>query len=429
MAIEFEKKVLKNGLRVVLASMKNTEAITLLVLVGVGSRHETKNVNGISHFLEHMFFKGTKSRPRPGQVFRDLDRIGAAFNAFTKKDMTGFWVKTSSKDFGVGLDVVSDILLEPLFNKEEIEKERGVILQEIGMYEDEPRNKVWDNLFSVLYGDQPLGWSIAGPKETVLSIKRKDVIDYKSKNYLSKNMVVVLAGDFENGDIFPKVEKVFGRISPGKNRSAKKAGIDQKSPRVGITNKASDQTHLLLAAKSFGLFDERRYGANVLDVILGGNISSRLFSEIREKLGLAYYVFSDNSYFEDTGFLGIGTGTGHGSLETCVRKTLEILKKLKNKKVSTRELGAAKSFLRGRMALGMEMSDAVAGYCAENEFFFHRIEQPEEYLEKIEKVSQNDILKIASDMFKPNKMSMAVIGAHEDAQKKEEFYKKLISEL
>lgn len=427
--IEFEKKVLGNGLRVVLAPMKNTEAVTLLVLVGVGSRHETKNISGVSHFLEHMFFKGTKSRPKPGQVFRDLDKIGAAYNAFTKKSVTGFWVKTSSKDFDVGLDVVSDILLEPLFKKEEIEKERGVILQEINMHEDEPRSKVWEDLYNVLYGNQPLGRSIIGAKETVLAIGRKDIIDHRSKNYLSKNIVVALAGDFESKDVFKKAERVFGKIKSGKNQIAQKVKISQKDPRVKIVNKASDQTHLLLASRAYGCFSERRYALSLLNVILGGNISSRLFSEIREKLGLAYYVFSNDVYFKDTGFIGIGAGIGHENMEKCVEKILEVLSKLKNKGISIRELKEAKSFTRGRMALNMETSDAVADYCAEEEIFYKKIEQPEEYLEKIEKVSQNDILRVTRDVFVSGKINLAVIGAHEDAKKKEEFYKKLLSKL
>ncbi|MGB9680866.1 MAG: M16 family metallopeptidase, partial [Minisyncoccia bacterium] len=174
--IHFERKVLANGLRIIAAPMTNTEAVTLLVLVGTGSRYETKETNGISHFLEHLFFKGTKSRPKPGQVHKDLDKIGASHNAFTSKETTGFWVKLAPKYFNIGLDIISDIILEPLFLPEEIEKERGVILQEINMYEDEPRRKVWDILENVLFGDQPMGWDVTGTKENILKITRSDIL-------------------------------------------------------------------------------------------------------------------------------------------------------------------------------------------------------------------------------------------------------------
>ncbi|MBU4224154.1 insulinase family protein, partial [Patescibacteria group bacterium] len=220
--IHFEKKVLNNGLRVFAAPMKNTEAVTLLVLVGVGSRHETKKINGISHFLEHLFFKGTKNRPKAGEVFKELDRMGASYNAFTSKENTEFWVKSSVGDFDESLDIVSDILQESIFKEEEIEKERGVILQEISMYEDEPRKKVLDVIENVIYGDQPVGWDIIGTKENVRVIRRADIIDFKLKNYFSKNIVVVVAGGIDEKIIFQKVEKAFDRLDNGKNKSYKK---------------------------------------------------------------------------------------------------------------------------------------------------------------------------------------------------------------
>ena len=409
-----------------MAPMENTEAATFMTLVGVGSRYETKNISGISHFLEHMFFKGTKSRPKLGQVHQDLDKIGATHNAFTSKETTGFWVKSSAKDFGVGLDIVSDILLEPLFKKEEIEKERGVILQEISMYEDEPRRKVWEVLENVLYGDNPIGWDIAGEKESVNKIRRKNILDYRTKNYLSKNMIVVAAGNIDVEKVFGEIEKRFNKIGKGKNKPAKKIKIAQKSARVKVINKDSDQAHLALAFRAYNMFDEKRYALNLLAVMLGGNASSRLFMEIREKLGLAYYVFAFGDQCTDCGYLGMGAGVAHDKVEETLKKMGEISRLLKRRGISKNELKFAKSFLRGQMSLALETSDDIASFCANQELFYNKVLQPEKVLERIEKISQNDILKVAKEAFNPNRMSVAIIGKHEDFAKKEKFYKSLI---
>ncbi|MFH1979222.1 MAG: pitrilysin family protein [Patescibacteria group bacterium] len=416
--INYKKKVSKNGLRVIVAPMESTQAVTLMVLVGVGSRYETKNINGISHFLEHLFFKGTKSRPKLGQVHKDLDRIGATHNAFTSKETTGFWVKSSAKDFDTSLDIVSDILLEPLFDKDEIEKERGVILQEISMYEDEPRRKVWEVLENTMYGDQPVGWDIAGTVETVSNIKRKDITDYKKNNYLARNMIVVVAGNVDEG-AFEKVEKHFSKISLGKNKSAKKVVFSQTTAFAKILQKDSDQTHLAIGLKGYDMFDEKRFATDILAVMLGGNTSSRLFMEIREKLGLAYYVGAMNDMYSDCGYIGIGAGIAHEQLGKTVEKIGEILSSLKTKGVSKSELDFAKGFLRGQLALKMETSDEVAGFCAGQELFYKKIEQPESFLKKIEKVTQNDILRVTRDIFRNNKINVAVIGAQEDLTEKE----------
>ncbi len=409
--------------------MENTEAATLLVLVGVGSRYEIKKINGISHFLEHLFFKGTKSRPKAGDVFKELDHVGASYNAFTSKENTGFWVKSHAKDFDTSLDIVSDILLEPLFKKKEIEKERGVILQEISMYEDDPRRKVLDNIENVIYGDQPVGWDVIGSKENVMAISRNDIVNFKKKNYLAENIVVAVAGDIDKEKIFQKIEKVFGRIDSGKNKMYQKATVLQKAPCVKIIKKDSDQTHLALAARGYSMFDERRYALNLLSVFLGGNMSSRLFAEIREKLGLAYYVFAFGDQYMDCGYLGMAAGIPHEKLTTVVDKIAKIISSVKQKGVSKKELDFAKGFVRGQMALDLESTDEIASFLANQELFYKKILQPEDILEKIEKVAQNDILKVAGEIFAPNKINMAVIGKQDDSAKNNEFYKKLFSKI
>ncbi|MCX6731457.1 MAG: pitrilysin family protein [Candidatus Parcubacteria bacterium] len=427
--LNYEKKVLENGLRVIVAPMENTEATTLLALVKAGSRGETKKLNGISHFLEHLFFKGTKSRPKPGQVTKELNRVGAAYNAFTSKENTGFWVKSSAKDFDLGLDIVSDILLEPLFKKEEIEKERGVILQEISMYEDDPRRRVLDIMENVLYGDQPLGWDIAGTKETVKNIKRADVINYEEKNYLAGDTVVVAAGNIESKIVFKKIEKIFKRVRQGKNKTFSPARISGKFSKVKIIKKDSDQTHLAIAFNGYDMFDEKRHILNLLSVILGGNSSSRLYMEIREKLGLAYYVYGWGDQYTDTGYLGMGAGIPHQKMGLVIKKIISIIKEIKEKSVSQKDLNDAKSFIRGQMALRFETSDEIASYIAGQELFYKKILQPEEILKKIEKVNQSDILRIGREIFRPARANLAVIGQQEGDKKNEEQYKKILGKI
>jgi predicted Zn-dependent peptidase len=422
-----EKKVLNNGLRVVLAPMENSEAITIQVLVGVGSRYEPKKINGISHFLEHMFFKGTKSRPKPGQVHKDLNKIGAAYNAFTSKENTGFWVKSSAKDFDVGLNVVSDILLEPLFKNEEIEKERNVIIQEINMIEDDPPRKIISDLENVLYGNQPVGWDISGKKETVRSIKRTDIIKYKSDNYLSENMIVVVAGNFDKNTTFKKIQKSFKRIKKGRNKPAEKVKVFQKSPQIKIIKKQSDQTHFALALKGYDMFDEKRYALNILAAILGGNMSSMLFTEIREKLGLAYYVYAYGDQYTDCGYLGMAAGIPHDKFKKVIRIIIKIIKNIKEKGISKKDLDFAKSFIRGQMALSFETSDQIASFVSNQELFYKKILQPEEILKKLEKVSQNDILRVTRDIFRPDKINMAVIGQQEGREQK--IWKKILQSI
>ena len=427
--INFEKKVLDNGLRVVLAPMNNTEAVTLLVLVGVGSRYETKKINGISHFLEHMFFKGTKSRPEPGQVVGELDKIGADHNAFTTKEATGFWVKTSANDFDVALDVISDILSEPLFKEEELEKERNVIFQEINMREDNPRLKAQENLENIVFGDQPVGWNIAGSKKTVASIKREDIINYEAENYLSENMTVVAAGNFDKEKVFAKISRDFNFVKKGKNKSFIKAKIFQKETQVKISSKETDQTHLALAVRAYDMYDEKRYALDLLSILLGGNSSSRLYSEIREKLGLAYYVYSWSDQLRDCGYLGMAAGVPHNKLDAVVENIVGICSKIKKGDISSSDLDSAKSYLRGQTALRFEASDEIAHFVAGQELFYNEVKQPADILRKIEAVKKDYILKIAKELFRPEKLSLSVIGRHIGGEKTNKFYKKILADI
>lgn len=412
--MKFETKTLKNGLRSIVAPMKDTQAMTLWVLFGTGSKYETKKINGISHFLEHLFFKGTKSRPKAGQVNRELDRLGAQSNAFTSKEFTGYYVKAAAKHFDVALDIVSDILIEPLFKKEEIERERGVILQEISMYEDDPRRQSFDLFEELLYGDQPAGWDTAGIPDTVKGITREDIIKYKESHYLTSNAVVTVAGNVDASDAFKKIEGAFKKMPQG--TKVAKSGIKeiQTRPQVKFKKKNVDQTHLRMGVRGYDMFDEKRYALTVLQTILGGNWSSRLWTELREKRGLTYYVRAFQENYTDSGYMMAAAGVPHDKFAEASQKIVDVFRDVRIKGVSEAEIKFAKEYLRGSMALAFESTDEIATFLSSQELFYNKIMTPEELIKKIEKVRRSDIMKVAREIFVPSRINLAAISPEEN---------------
>lgn len=423
--MKFEKRTFSNGLRAIVAPMRDTEAATLWVLFGTGSKYEVKKINGVSHFLEHLFFKGTKSRPRPGQVWRELDRIGAQKNAFTSKEYTGYYVKAAAKHFDIGLDIVSDILIEPLFKKEEVEKERGVILQELAMYEDDPRRQASEIFEDLMYGDQPAGWDIGGTPETVKNISREDIVNYKKSHYITANAVVAVAGNVDPETVFSKVEKAFSKMPEGKKVNKLKVKEAQRSPQIKFKNKQVDQTHLRLGVRAYDMFDERRYALQVLSTILGGNMSSYLWKEIREKAGLTYYISAGAEEYTDSGYLLASAGVAHENMEKTVKKIVEILRKLSQRGVSEGEIKFAKEFIRGSTALAFETTDEVATFLASQELFYEKILTPQDILKKIEAVTRSDIIRVIKDIFRENKINLAAITPENNA----DHYKEILANV
>ncbi len=409
--------------------MPNSEAITVLALVGVGSKNEAKEINGVSHFLEHLFFKGTKRRPNPGDIDDEINKIGADHNAFTGEEKTGFWIKSSAKDIDNCLDIISDLVLNPLFVGDEIEKERGVILQEIGMYEDLPHRKVFDELSELMYGDQPAGRTILGKRANIEKISRQDILNYRDRNYCAKDMVVIVTGDIKTKNTIEKVKKYFGKTQKGSTPKAPKTKVLQKTANIKLIEKEIDQSHLAIGVHGYNMFDKRRYALNVLATILGGNSSSRMYSEIRQKRGLAYYVGGFASLETDVGSLVMRAGVAHEHLEEAVRIICGIASDIKRNGVTAQELKDAKSFIRGQMALNLETSDQIAGFYGEQELHFKKAMHPEEILKKIEKVTRGDILKVARDIFKPEKFSVAVIGKNKNTSENQVLFKKMISQI
>jgi predicted Zn-dependent peptidase len=411
----FKKTILSNGLRIITIPMENANSVTVLILVGTGSKYEAKDINGISHFLEHMFFKGTKKRPSTLKISETLDSIGGAYNAFTSKEVTGFWAKVDKRHSDIALDWISDIFLNSKFEEREIEREKGVIIEEVNMYLDTPMAYLGDLWEKLLYGDQPAGWMTIGEKENILSFNRKKVVDYYQSHYSSSDTIVCIAGAVNQKEIEQKVKDYFKDIEkkkePGKNRVKE----IQKEPKVLLHNKKTDQTHFCLGVRAFDLFDERKYALALLAIILGGNMSSRLFIKVRERNGLAYYIHTSADSSTDAGYLVTQAGIDHKNLEKSVELILEEYKDLKNKKITEKELQKAKDYLKGTISLSLDASDAQASFYAVQEILEKNILTPEEKFKKIDKVSANDINKIAQDIFVPEKLNLAVIGPVEQS--------------
>ncbi|MFZ5559263.1 MAG: M16 family metallopeptidase [Patescibacteria group bacterium] len=427
MAKPYNKFTFRNGLRLVTVPMKNTKAVTVLVLVGTGSKYETKEINGISHFLEHMFFKGTKKRPNTLAIAETLDRVGGEYNAFTDKEITGYWAKVASKHLDLALDWVSDIFLNSKLEEQEIEKEKGVIIEEINMNLDDPRSYVWRLWEKLLYGDQPAGWFVAGEKEIVAKLKRKEFINYLNAHYSSKNTVIAVAGNIGK-DLKNKIQKYFGTMNTFKAPSKKKVIEKQNKPSLLVYHKKTDQTHLRLGVRGYNIFDPDKYALSILGVILGGNMSSRLWIEIREKQGLAYYVRTRAETETDTGWLSTGAGVDNNRVDKAIQIILDQYKKTKDIKVGKEELKKAKDFIKGRSILAMEESDEQASFYAGQELLENRILTIDQIFAKIEAVTASDIQRVAKDIFKPQKLNLALIGPFTPLEIKG-FWQKIIKRI
>ena len=410
----YKKTTLKNGLRIITVPMKNTQAVTVLVLVGTGSKYETEEINGISHFLEHMFFKGTKRRPNKLAIAETLDRVGGIYNAFTGKEYTGYFAKVDFRHFDLALDWVSDIFLNSKIPKEEIEKERGVIIEEINMYLDTPMAYIGDLWEKLLYGNQPAGWLTLGRKETVKKLKRQQFLDYLKKHYTAPNTIVCVAGNIDRKSAENKIKRYFKNIRAVLPKPKLKVVEKQTQPGCLVYFKETDQTHLCLGVRGYDLFSPKKYAQAVLATILGGSMSSRLFLSIREERGLAYYIKTSTETYTDTGYLVTSAGLRNQKVGEAISLILEEYKQIREKGVSQKELQKAKDYLKGTLSLSLESSDAQASFYTSQELLAGKILTPEQECQNIDQVSRDDIIRVAREIFKPEKLNLAMIGPFKD---------------
>jgi predicted Zn-dependent peptidase len=421
--MRFSKKVLDNGLRIITVPMKDNPTVTVLVLVEAGSKYEEKRVNGISHFLEHMCFKGTTKRPKAIDISKELDAMGAQYNAFTAQEYTGYYAKSDSKHFKQVLDIISDIYLNSTFPEPEIEKEKGVIIEEINMYEDMPNRHVQDLFMQLLYGNQPAGWNIAGEKKNILAMKRNDFVKYQGMHYLPSSSVIIVAGHIEEREVLKEVKKIFGKIPHGQKIGKEKVVEKQTKPQVLIKNKKTDQTHFVLGVRSYDYFSDYSTALSVLGTILGGGMSSRLFQKLREEMGVGYYVRAYNDHYSDHGFFEISAGVDNKRIDEVLEAVLEECRKLTEELVDNDELNKAKEYMIGNMKLSLESTDDIANYYGGQELLKKKIQTAGDRAREIRKVTSAEVRNIARDIFTDAKLNLALIGPFNEAKDKQKFLK------
>lgn len=414
----YKKINFPNKAKLIMVPSKDTKAITILFLFGVGSRYEAKEANGISHFIEHLMFKGTARRPTSLHISKELDRVGAEFNAMTSKDYTGYYIKISQKNAALAIDILSDMLLNSKFELAEINRERGVIVEEINMYHDNPLMYIETLFESSVHEGNSLGWDIAGPVGVIKKVTRETIVNYRDHYYQPGNMVVAMAGRLDSKLKSLVEEKIINKLK--KNNSVKPFIPfidDQHEPRIVIEYKKTKQVQLALGFPTFGYADPGIYALHLLSIILGGNMSSRLFVAVREKRGLAYFVRCYPNYYQDAGNFMIQSGLDVTRLDEAITIILKELSKIKKSGVTAKELKDAKEFIRGKTILNLEDSSHLAEYFAKQELLMGRIETPEVKMKKYDAVTLAEIKKLANSIFRKEKFNLALIGPFKDVKK------------
>lgn len=419
----YKKTILPNGLRIITVPQDTSKTVTVLALIGTGSKYEKREISGVSHFLEHLLFKGTKKLPTEMDVFGVMDEIGGMFNAFTGPDYTGYYAKVQTEKFEVALDWVSDMYLNATLPEAEIEKERGTIVEELNMYYDHPMRYIGTLWSKLLYGDQPAGWDIGGTKETVLRISREDMAAYRKAQYVASNTIICMSGNFNGQNAERSVEKYFREISTARPFSKQPVLERQEKPEVLIYKKDTKQTQIGIGVRSHNYSYSKRYALELLSIILGGMSTSRLMEEVRIKRGLAYSVEAENIVDPDTGSLMAAANLDSSRLEEGIKVILQEFKKISIREVSAGELKKAKDNIIGRSSIALESSHAQASFYAEQDLMENRILTPEDIFAKINEVTAGDILAVAQDIFKPEKLNLALIGPYDKKEKFQELLK------
>lgn len=406
----FNKTVLQNGLRLITIPMADNPSVTVLVMVEAGSKYESKETSGISHFLEHMVFKGTPTRPKANLISRELDSIGAHYNAFTSHEFTGYYAKADSKHLGAIIDIISDMCQNPLFDEKEIAKEKGVIVEELRMYRDLPQRRVHDLVSSLLHGDQPAGWDVIGTEETIRSFTRDMFVGYRKDHYVASATTVIVSGSFDEEDVKMRIKKAFANVPDTAKKGKLPVMESQSEPRLLVERKETDQTHLVIAFRTFSVTDPRNAVMQVLSTILGGGMSSRLFHKMRDELGICYYVKASHDVYTDHGDLVISAGVDNSRVPTAIKELLAECDRMKKELVPEDELKKAKDYISGTTMLELETSDARAEFAGVEEILKRKIEMPDEHLAKIQAVTAADVKNLAREVFLNKGLNMALIG-------------------
>ncbi len=418
------QKKLANGIRLIMVPLKEAMSVTSAVFVEAGSAYETKGINGISHFLEHMCFKGTEKRPTALQISTELENLGASYNAFTDFDLTGYYATVAAKSFDKAFDVIADMYLHQLLDPKEIEKEKGVIIEEIRMYEDLPRHKVEETLDKLMYGDQPAGWSIAGTEQTVSSFTRDDIAKYLRTHYIAQKTILMIAGNFDPAHAFAKVKEYFSKAPKGKE-VGRIPFKKHKAEHISIAEKKLDQSHFMIGFNAVPLSSPERFKISIMSKVLGGGMGSRLFQTIREEMGAAYYIHASTNYNANTGICYVQGGINHGKLKDVFLAVIDELRKMK-KSLTDAELIRAKEFTMGNFLLSLEGSGDLAMYYGYQAATTRKIETPAQIVKRLKEVTKDDVLRAAKKYLTKDNFHFALVGPYsaDDQKAYEELYSK-----
>ncbi|HEY1317198.1 MAG TPA: pitrilysin family protein [Gaiella sp.] len=414
----FQRSTLSNGTRVLTAPMDHAQSVSCFVMFAAGSRYERREESGIAHFAEHMFFKGTERRPTARDIATEIDAIGGEFNAFTGKELTGYYVKCAAETRDVALDVLVDMLRNSRFDAGEIDREKGVIVEEMNMYADTPRSYVGNVWERHVYGDQPLGWDVIGTEETVRDATRETFLGYLDRWYLPERTVVGLGGQVGD-DALERLEELVGDIEAGSTGTADAVVLPENGSPVRVHTKQSDQAHVVIGARSYPHGHPDRYVVQLLSTVLGGGMSSRLFTEVRERRGLAYYVFSGNQSYADAGTLGAQAGVDLTRIDEAVETIVEELRRIARESVPSEELEKARSFAKGRFVLGLESPHATIMFGLRREILEGRAVEPTEVLEGLDAVTEEDVERVAAEILGGD-LQLALIGPFDEPERFEQ---------
>ena len=405
----FERTVLDNGLRVVTSSMPHTKAVSAQLLVGAGSRYERVEEMGISHFLEHMLFKGTKRRPLPQQISEAIEGVGGVLNAGTDREMTVYWCKTPQQHFPAAMDLLVDMARESLFRSDDLEKERGVVVEELAMTNDFPTDRVGVILDELVWPDQPVGRDVGGSRESVEGITRDMMLDYLGRQYVPANIVASVAGGIVHDEVVELVDGLLGSWPGAAHSPWFPVEHGWKEPRVALEHRQLEQAHLSLGLEAYSAHHPDRYALDLLSIILGEGMSSRLFVALREEQGLSYDIASGVQHLQDTGSFIVSAGVDPSKLEQAVRSIMEELAKAR-RGASPEELAKAREVAKGRMLLGLEDSRRVASFIGSQELLMDRILTADEVLERVDAITLDDIQRVANDVLVESALNLAVVG-------------------
>jgi len=414
----YKKTELNNGLTLVTNRMPNMESMAIGIWIKTGSRNEDEKNSGISHFLEHMLFKGTSSR-NCRKLKEEVEGRGGSLNGFTSEEVSCFLAKVSFKHTDIALEILSDMVLNASIDDEELERERGVIIEEIKMYHDLPNHYVHDILTDIMWHGNPLGFPIAGTIDSVSAISRKDIVEYRDVNYIPQNIAVVLCGNIDHDAIEPRLKKIFTKIVKRKTGPVSEFCNNQSKPCMRIMNKDTKQAHLCIGLHSFGRSHKDRYVLGLLHVILGGNMSSRLFENIREKKGLAYEIGADVKRYNETGAFVVHAGTEHKKAKEAVICILKELRDVKKRDVTSGELKRAKEFFKVQLLMALEDTLEHMLWIGDYATSLNKLPDRKEIIKKLDAVTANDIRRVSNCIFNSSSLNLAVIGEFTDKEQKE----------